>query len=565
MKMNFLKTFAVLASLCVLSGCGGGGGSSGTNAFAPAASSPALSASGVPLVAAADLVVQLSKTTLDNTGVDSVLFTVTAVDANRVAIPDAAVSFNANSQATFTATGSSTGSNGKVSATLEVGASRANRLITVTVTSGSIVKTSTVQVIGSTLTGTLVPNIVAPGASGKVTYRLVDKLNSSMANEAVTIIAPGLTPPSATGTTGLNGDYEFNYTVPSTATGSVTISATAGGANSSHLLQIQGGSTTVDPASINGTSVTTAQVISRSVSANPSVVAVNQTGSTSSQSEIRALFVGASNAPIKNMRVRFDLSTDPNSIGGTFSSGSTTLYSDVNGEVKVAYIPGVRSSPTNGVIIRACYTVDDSSPSDLTNCVNNVTTNLTVAGAALAVSIGFDGTIVDNGLSYIKKYRISVADSAGNALSGVDLAASVDLPQYRKGEYFPGGGWVKAPPEVVCINEDTNRNATLESGEDVNGSDKLEPRKSDVTIRLMQTKTRADGSAELEMEYSKNFATWVDARITVTASGVLGTEGRDSVSVVPLPFSAPDITNDAEAPAFRLSPYGRNSSCTSPL
>jgi hypothetical protein len=563
MKMNFLKTFAVAASLCVLSGCGGGGGSSGTNAFAPAASAPATSASGVPLVAAADLVVQLSKTTLDNTGVDSVLITVTAVDANRVSIPNAAVSFNANSQATFTATSSSTGSNGKVTATLEIGASRANRLITVTVTSGSIVKTATVQVIGSTLTGTLVPTIIAPAAAGKVTYRLVDKLNSPMANETVTVLAPGLTPASATGVTGLSGDYEFNYTVPSTATTAVTISATAGGANSNQLLQIQSGSVSVPPASINGTTITAGQVQSRSVSANPSVVAINQAGSTASQSEIRALFVGANNAPIKDMRVRFDLSTDPNSIGGTFSSGNTTLYSDANGEVRVAYIPGVRSSPTNGVIIRACYTLDDTTPSDLANCVTSVTTNLTVAGAALSVSIGFDEEIIDNGLSYIKKFRVSVADSAGQALPGVDLAASVDLPQYRKGQYFAGGGWVKGL-ETVCINEDTNRNATLEGGEDVNGSGKLEPRKADVTILLLHTKTRADGSAEVQLEYAKSFASWVDALITVTASGVLGTEGRVSMPVVPIPFSAPDVTNDAQPPAFRFSPYGTAQNCTLP-
>ena len=55
------------------------------------------------------------------------------------------------------------------------------------------------------------------------------------------------------------------------------------------------------------------------------------------------------------MRVKFDLNGDPNSIGGKFTTGSTVLYSDANGVVTTAYVPGARSSPTNGVSIRACF------------------------------------------------------------------------------------------------------------------------------------------------------------------------------------------------------------------
>ena len=61
------------------------------------------------------------------------------------------------------------------------------------------------------------------------------------------------------------------------------------------------------------------------------------------------------NKPVKNMRVRFDLAGDVNSIGGTFTTGDNVVYSDANGVATSAYVPGTRSSPTDGVTVRACW------------------------------------------------------------------------------------------------------------------------------------------------------------------------------------------------------------------
>ena len=60
------------------------------------------------------------------------------------------------------------------------------------------------------------------------------------------------------------------------------------------------------------------------------MVGANTGGSTSSRTEIRALFLGASNAPIPRVRVRFDLNGDVNSIGGSFST-TELVYSNTNG------------------------------------------------------------------------------------------------------------------------------------------------------------------------------------------------------------------------------------------
>ena len=101
---------------------------------------------------------------------------------------------------------------------------------------------------------------------------------------------------------------------------------------------------------------------SASVSANPSVVSTNS-ASTDNRTEIRALFVGPGNAAIPRVRVRFDTNGDPNNIGGTFSTGTSVIYSDASGIASTAYIPGAKASPTNGVTIRACYDADDFAAS----------------------------------------------------------------------------------------------------------------------------------------------------------------------------------------------------------
>jgi hypothetical protein len=548
--MNALKSL-VLAGL--VAACGGGGSDAGTSPFGGGDNPPGSST-------AADLVVVLSKSTIFNTGNDTVTVTTTAIDASRNTVTGAPVTVSADSDAIVAAGGTTTGSDGNVSATLSIGPNRSNRLITVTVVSGSISKTATVSVVGAKISGTVVPAVVAPGAAGKVEFRLLDQAGNAMVDEEITVVATGLTPANATGRTGANGQYDFTFTAP-TGPGPYTVTATGGGATTdpAPIVQVQSASS-VDP-------VTTA-ITSASVSANPSVVGVNIGTSTANRSEIRALFLGANNQPIRNVRVKFDLAGDVNSIGGTFTSGTATLYSDANGIATTAYVPGSRSSPTDGVTVRACYGVSDTDPA-LTSCTRNATIRLTVTNEPLGVSIGTNELIVVNELTYVKKFVVSVADAAGNALQDVNLVASVDLENYRKGFYqVVSGRWTKIS-DWSCVNEDGNRNGVLEDGEDLDDAPngrlpRLDPGKSDVTVRLLQTKTRADGTAELEVQYAKSFGTWVDVKITVAASGISGTEGRATWLMAPVPVNAESILNTNLPPAYVRSPYGVVASCFDP-
>lgn len=539
-----------LATVVSLVGCGGGGGSAGTSVF------DGNSGGGTTGPAAADLMMTSSATQLNNTASSTVTVEVTAVDASRVAVADAPVTVSADSNAVVVASSNKTDSSGKLTATVSIGTDRSNRVITVKATSGTVEKTLQLQVVGTTVSSTLVPAVVSPSGTGEVIYLVKDAAGNAMANQAITIEAPGLTPSTATGTTGVNGDYKFSYTAPATS-GNYKVSAMSGGAGDEREIQVQQASS-VPP-------VATA-ITSASASSNPSVVSVNTVGSQANRSEIRVLFLSANNQPIKNVRVKFDLAGDVNSIGGTFSTTSNTiLYSDSNGVVTTSYIPGNRASPTGGVTVRACYGTSDTDP-NLTNCTTSTTTTLTVTNEALGVSIGTNELISESAdkLAYIKQYQVSVVDSAGVAKPDVNLSVSVDLPKYHKGGWVVGSsGWVRVPT-ATCLNEDDNRNGVLETGEDLDQDNRLDPGKSDVSVLLLQSKTRADGTAVVQIQYPKSFGSWVDAWITVSASGVSGTEGRATYVVAPVPVPADSIKNTSVEPAFVRSPYGTAASCSDP-
>jgi hypothetical protein len=537
--MRLLSALLAVVAAAVVASCGGGGSNAGTPPFSNGGGT-----GGGGNTSATDLVVELSRATVPNTGSVTVDITTTAIDNSRNVVADAPVLVTADADAVITSAATKTGTDGKVKASLSIGSNKANRVINVTVASGSISKTTAVSVFGAKLTGTVVPAVLAAGAPGKIEYRLLDQAGNPMIDTEVSVVAVGLTPASATGRTGSSGQYTFSFTAGGAA-GQYPVTATAGGSTTdpAPIVQVQAANT-VPP-------VTTA-ISSASVAASPSVVGVNVGTATANRSEIRALFVGANNQPIPNVRVRFDLNNDPNSIGGTFTSASQTLYSDANGVATTAYIAGSRSSPTDGVDVRMCYATSDTDPGFAT-CANNRIVKLTVSSDPLGISIGFDEKISVVGLNYVKKYVVAVANAAGNALPDVNLTVTVDLVNFRKGFWAPA--WVKNE-RAICRNEDLNRNGILEAGEDIDGDQRLEPGKSDVTVLLLHTKTRADGTAELQLQYPKSYGSWVDAKITVSASGVAGTEGRASQLVAPVPVAADDVKNADVTPAFVISPYG---------
>lgn len=504
---------------------------------------------------AADLSITLSAASLPNDGSSTVTATVTAVNSNRNALPDIPVTVSVNSDAVATVSGSATDDDGVVTAQIGLGASRANRPITVTATSGSLTRTATFQVVGASLTATPLPAVIAPGVAGEVDFRLVDVNTNPMSNQSIVI--NGVNGVEVSGTTDSNGNYSYKYTAPATA-GSLDIRGSAGGVSYTQTVLVQSGTGTIPPANI--------AVRSASLAASPSVVAVN-TGSTSNRSQLRALFIGAGNTPVKNVRVRFDFAGDTTRPDDSLTSGTNVVYSDANGVATTAYVPGSRSSPTDGVTVRACWSANDfpagTCPNETMVPPQPATATLTVVSEALSVSISTNALIEvgSSGLDYVKKYLVQVNDSAGNAKAGVQISPSIDLLRYFNGHWeVVGDKWAQVQT-ASCDNEDLNRNGVLEvysngAVEDANATGRLEPRKADVNITFVgSSTTNSDGQVVLKITYGQSLASWLEFNILVAASGVAGTEGRTSYQGV-LPVLAEAITDPDKEPAFVLAPYG---------
>lgn len=557
----------VAAAVVVLSACGGGGSDAGSSLFGGGTTGNA---------AVADLRLGLSAATVTNTGGNTITATATAVDSSNNTLSGVVVKFAVDSSAAITPSGTSTDSNGVIDATVSPGSDRSNRVVTVTASSedGKIVRTATFAVVGANIVATAVPAIVAPGSTGNlISYTVQDAAKNPMAGVTLSITSPALS--TVTATTDVNGRYDYTYTAPS-GSGAFVVTASAAGASTDTSIQVQAGGTGTIP-------VVTTQVASASVAANPSVVSVNSTD----VSTITASFSAANNASIQNVRVRFDLNGDPNSVGGTIGTGTTLVYSNANGIATTTYRPGSQSSPKDGVQVRACWDYSDFA---VGTCPNQQVTTLTVASDPLSVNIGTNGTIGigAEGLTYIKQYVVQVVDSAGQPKADVLITPSVDLLAYRKGFYtvvgsawvqtltltdtmtWNGSAWSQTVPAAgavaECPNEDVNRNGKLDAGENYNGADsdgviRLQPAKSDVSITVIGNgKTNSAGKAVLQIEYPQNVATWDRFRILVTGA-VSGTEGR-AVWTGILPAPAEVLANTSATPAFVDSPYGTSTTCT---
>ena len=556
--MNKLLTLIAATFFAALIAACGGSGNAGTPLFGTgstggggtcSAASAASGSGGTSCPTASALTLSLDTASVQNTGAAKVKATATATTAAGQALSGIPISFSVDNGATFTQSSATTAADGTSTATVSIGADPSNRLITVTATSGSLSASGTFVVTGSVLTASG-SSVVVPGSAGnQVIFRLTNANGTGIPNQPISIAAGSLGATAAT--TDVNGNYTYTYTAPAAA-GSLDIVGSASGVSKTFTVLVQAGAGSIPPAD----PVVNLPTSSASVSANPSVVSTN-TASTDNRTEIRALFVGPNNAALPRVRVRFDLNGDPNSIGGTFSTGSSVIYSDANGVAATAYIPGAKSSPTNGVTIRACYDANDFAAG---TCPHQTTTTITVVADALSVTIGSNNIVgipTPPNLTYTRQFVVLVVDASGAAKANVNIVPSIDLDRYWKGSYsVVANSWKQSFNGGGCANEDINRNGVLEAVEDINHSGSIEPRKSDVAVTVIGSgKTDDAGKAIVQIEYPQNVATWAEVKILVAATGISGTEGRATWTEV-LPAPAAAFTATSVAPSFIVSPYG---------
>lgn len=526
---------------------------------------------------AADMSIALDKATIGNGGSDEVTVTVTAVDGSRNAVAGIDVTFSVDANAVLVVDNAKTTANGTAKARVTIGADRSNRQVTVTAKSGTFTRQASFRVTGAKLQATLQPATLKVGDPGQVQYTLTDVSGAAMVGATVTVSGPGAAV-GATGTTDSRGQYLYTYRAA--GSGPTTISAQAGGASLTSTVQIDAQLSDV-PASTN--------IASATFTVAPSVVSVNAVGSKDNRAELRLLFLSDNNKPVPNVRVRLGLGENNSGTDGDISSGKdAVITSDANGVALSSFVAGQRASSTDQVRIYACYAKDDSVES-IAACpaARKLSVPVTVVEQPLSISIGTDNTIASgaNGLTYVQRFTVLVVDAAGTPKSDVQLTPLLDLPSYQKGVWvWNGQSWVQAVT-ASCLNEDSSvngfRNGTIETfggvSEDMNGSGQLDPRKSDVSIAMVgSTKTDANGLAVLRIEYPKNYGSWTEYSIRVSASGVVSPpawygriavpgdtlitlKGTPQVTGVPI-----DVVKAEGEPPFSSSPYGRNSSCASP-
>jgi len=266
------------------------------------------------------------------------------------------------------------------------------------------------------------------------------------------------------------------------------------------------------------------------------------------------------NAPIANVRVRFDLNGDPGNVGGTLSSGANYAYSDGNGVARTSYIPGTRSSGNGQLTIRACWDNNDFAAG---SCPHSMTVPLTVVSEGVNITINSDNKIIilsEAPTIYELAYSVLVVDSAGNPKANVPVSYSVYIPDYYKGTWrVSAGAWAQTAQQ--CGNEDINGNNRLDDFEDYNGDGVLEP---SGTATILPQSAGSDvtdqfGRAHFFLQYGANYATWADYVLSFSAS-VAGTAGHYTTTSTNLAAPNSAFQDLTSALPFEDSPFGINAS-----
>ncbi len=526
--------------------------------------------------------IAVDKTTLSNSGSDLLTVTVVALDVYNNPVAGASIKGSVNS-GILRPSAAVTDATGKWVATVDIGADKTNRNIIASITVNGILKTVTIPVVGSQIKLSTVPANPAPAQSVQLFAQLVDALGTGIAGTSVQL--SGSAGFAGTYVTDAAG-YVMQATSPPTqpsvlapaSDGSYDIIAlVAAGTPLSVTKAIQvvspGGSGIPDAVSLG---------VAQSLNANPTSIAPNANASTVNRARLSAKFLDASNGGIKNMRVRFEIVPPALGSGESISTGAALVYSDTAGLAESDYISGTRTSPTNGVQLRACYATTDAALAN-SACPQFVAASLTVNSQPLSISIGNYNKMTAGlgGVAYLETFLIQVADASGLAVRDAVVSGSVDITHYGKGTF--GLGYLPIPvPDITvaygaalypgyistltptasnnvwCMNEDLNRNGTMEVGEDINGTGMLEPRKSDIVMSYLNgNKTDANGQLLLQVSYPQNVGRWLAYTIKATTA-VVGSEGTSQRSFVTNILDADKLNG-----SFLTPPYG-SGNCVSP-
>jgi hypothetical protein len=246
---KFRLSFLLAGALAVLAGCGAGG-VGGTSAASGVGAAAAGAASAVSPTAA-NLILSASPPTVKaDGGLTSTTITVTALNAANSVVPGVPVSFSVSDSLSSPIPGIlgvepvTTGTAGTATVTFSAGASRFNRIATITATAGGASQTLTVQIVSSIVVVTPSGTTLPDNQTSPVTLTIIpkDAVGNPVPSTPVSLVqtasdtgrviftpASGITDP----TTGM-----FTSVVTGTGAGSVNPIAKALGATGTTKLTV---------------------------------------------------------------------------------------------------------------------------------------------------------------------------------------------------------------------------------------------------------------------------------------------------------------------------------------
>lgn len=302
--------------------------------------------------------------------------------------------------------------------------------------------------------------------------------------------------------------------------------------------------------SVSGPGGITSQRTIEFVASTPATIEVQAspfTIATQESSTITAVVRDAANNPVKNQTVLFSLD---DVTGGQLSVASAVT--DSQGRAQSTYTAGSGTSSTNGVQVTA--TVQGAAvPADVAS--------ITVGRREVFISLGTGNEISEpNTAQYSIEYAVQVTDASGTGVANTALTLEILSIDYRKGERsYVAPSW-QTPSNTVCLDEDVDRDGILDTGEDINGSGRIEAGNI-ATVTPRNVTTDADGFALVNVVYPQEYAYWLNARLSATTA-VQGSEFARSVTFL-LPGLASDFNSPTTTPPGVTSPFGTQA-CSNP-
>ena len=283
-----------------------------------------------------------------------------------------------------------------------------------------------------------------------------------------------------------------------------------------------------------------------------------------------AIVKDANDSPVSGAVVRFERLVDT-SAGRLSASTATTNDAGV---ATVTYTAG-SSAPLDRVeinaIIDAAPTVQPQ-PGRLT---------LTVAQQAASITVGNSDrvTVSPDNIYYYHPYSMAVIDGSGRPVANQAVSVQVFASGFAKG-YWQLDTVVVGQDTInvwrrynyqPCATEDTNRNFTLDAGEDINTNGRLEVNNPVAIVSgndlvadvngVVNFITDAEGKFDFKVRYPKNYSQWMNFEMKATTR-VFGSE-MASVTVQGLPLASSDVTTaDGGTRPNITSPFGVVASCS---